>query len=197
MWCSKSAESKFARARCGYYLHMKCSRLAALALILVAGPARAGTELLVTAGGGFGKEGASHGCLETGNGTCPATRPSGVMLLGAGFARVADDGVRGSLHLEGAVSFGGDQNRSVQLLGTAGWQGHRLVAEGGLGTALLWSSDHDPALGGLLHLGVGLRIVPSLSVVARADTVISDDRRPYFLGLALEFSPLLALRAGP
>ena len=175
---------------------MKCSRLAALALILSGARASASTELIVTAGGGVGREGGALGCLdETGTGSCPSTRPWGALLLGAGIERVSEGGVRGSLRLEGNLGFGQLHNRDVHLVGVAGWQGERLILEGGLGSALLWNAEHDPALGGLFHLGLGVRILPALSALVRLDAIISDDRRPYFFGLALEYRPLF--RAGP
>jgi hypothetical protein len=169
---------------------MKCSPLA-LALILAAGPARAGTELLVTAGGGHTGETAVQGCLDQGNGICPANGHPAVAMLGAGMARVSDSGVRGSLRLEGAFSVNKLRGRYGQLLGAAGWQGEWVILEGGLGSALLWSPGKAGAqLAGVLHAGLGVRLLPSLSVVARIDQLVSDDSRPYFLMGALEWLPL-------
>ena len=174
------------------------SRLAALALILGAAPAYADNDLVVTAAGGVSREGAAQACLDEGAGACPANKLAPVILLGAGLARAAEDsGVRGSVRLEGALSLAGQRNHQVQLLGTAGWQGRWPIVEVGLGSALLWSPDHDPAPAGVFHFGAGVRILPSLSALARADALVSDDRRPYFLGLALEFLPLRAFRGGP
>jgi hypothetical protein len=170
---------------------VRTAAMATLGLMLVSGPALANTELVVTGGGGMATELATRGCLDTGPDKCPANQRDGAILIGAGMARVSDLGVRGSLRLEGAFSFGGSRGRQVQMLGAAGWQGRWLMVEGGLGSALLWSAaQHGPGLGGLLHAGVGLRVLPVLSVVARADTAISDDHRPFFLGLAIEWLPL-------
>lgn len=177
---------------------MKCIQPVALASILIATPALASNELVVTAGGGLTSEMGSVGCLESGPGSCPASFEAGTVMLGAGFARVSDVGVRGSLKLEGAFSFGDTKWRQAQLLGAAGWQGDWMIVEGGLGTALLWSwSQSGATLGGLLHGGLGVRIVSPLAVIARVDAAISDAHRPVFLGLALEWLPLRGLRAGP
>jgi hypothetical protein len=175
---------------------MKCIRPVVLGSMLVAAPAFASNELVVTAGGGLTSEMAAPGCVDAGEG-CPELEAS-TLLLGAGFARVSDIGVRGSLKLEGAFSFGETRWRQAGILGAAGWQGDWMMVEGGLGTALLWSWNQSGAtLGGLLHAGLGVRILRPLAVIARVDAAISDEHQPVFLGLALEWLPLRGLRAGP
>jgi hypothetical protein len=169
---------------------MKSSQALALGLMLIAAPAFANTELMITGGGGFTSELAERGCLDQGPGSCPANQKAGTALLGAGIARISDIGVRGSLKVEGALSFGEAQWRQVQILGAAGWQGDWLIVEGGLGTALLTSRDQSVTLGGLLHGGLGLRILAPLAVLARVDAAVSDEHRPLFLGLTLEWVPM-------
>src|SRR4051812_7711042 len=110
-----------------------------LGFFLIAGPAFANTELVVTGGGGVTGESAHVGCLEQGQGSCPANDHAGTILIGAGMARVSDTGVRGSLKLEGMFSFGESKRRQGRILGAAGWQGDWLVVEGGIGSALLWT----------------------------------------------------------
>jgi len=168
---------------------MKCSQPLALGLMLIAAPAFANTELVITGGGGVTRELAERGCLDQGPGSCPANQQAGTVLLGAGIARISEIGVRGSLKLEGALSFGEAQWRQVQILGAAGWQGDWLIVEGGLGTALLTSRDQSVTLGGILHGGLGLHILPPLALLARVDLAVSDEHRPLFLGLAIEWVP--------
>jgi hypothetical protein len=168
----------------------------ALGLTLIAAPAFANTDLVVTGGGGVVSELATRACLEQGQGKCPANQHPGTMLLGAGISRVSDVGVRGSLRLEGVFSFGDTKGRQGQILGAAGWQGDWLVIEGGLGWALLWSADQSGArLGGLLHGGLGLRVLPALTLLVRTDAAISEGHQPFFLGATVEWLPLVAARA--
>jgi hypothetical protein len=177
---------------------MKRSWPLALGFSLIAAPAFASTEFIVTGGGGITGEAAQVGCLEQGQGSCPANDHAGTILIGAGMARVSDIGVRGSLKLEGMFSFGDSKRRQGRILGAAGWQGDWLVVEGGIGSALLWTRGQSGAkLGGVLHAGVGLRVLRPLTVMARADSSISDDHRPYFFGVAIEYLPLLGIREGP
>jgi hypothetical protein len=176
---------------------MKCIWVTALAL-LSARAASAETELVVTGGGGVVSELAEQGCLEQAQGQCPANQHPGAMLVGAGFSRVSDIGVRGSLRLEGVFSFGGSKGRQGQILGAAGWQGDWLVIEGGLGWALLWDASYSgPRFGGLLHGGLGLRVIRPLAVVIRTDLAVSENHQPFFLGLALEYLPFVPVRGGP
>src|SRR5438552_2056800 len=88
-----------------YYLRMKSGRLLAVSLVLSAGSAHAGTEVVVTAGGGLTGETVAQECLvDSAQASCPAGEHAGVAMLGLGITRVADDGVRGSLHLEGGLT---------------------------------------------------------------------------------------------
>jgi hypothetical protein len=167
--------------------------LCAFTLLLHAEEAGArGPDVVVTAGGGYGGVGRPTAC-SVDQSSCDDKRGWPAALLGLGIFQVSDSGVRGSLRLEGVMAFGQGAGAYADVLGVIGWQGERLVLEGGMGSALLWSRrEQGPAhqLGGMFHAGLGLRVLPALAVLARADTLQADSLSGTFLGLTLEYLPL-------
>jgi hypothetical protein len=174
---------------------MRSAALVFGVMAMLAGPRAAQAhrpELVVTAGGGLGGVFQSEGCLD-GLGGCKLRRDSGTVLLGAGLFDVSNGGVRGALRLEGSMALGQGRGHHADVLGIVGWQGERLVIEGGMGSALLWSARSGTAsheFGGLFHAGLGVRLDPSLVVLARGDLVVGNHLGSRFLGLTFEWLPL-------
>jgi len=96
------------------------------------------------------------------------------------------------MRIEGALGFGQGRGHHADLIAVAGWQGLHVVSEIGFGGSVVWGAGPSPRrreLGRLLHAGLGVRLGPSLNLLARLDLLPTENMMGTFAGLALEWQP--------